>query len=88
VAGLAALNVEPYEDPSVQFVHRPGVAATTSAYALPIGDRTLCVYLTWDAATTAVELSAARDVVESIRAQPFGTGIRINFTLDAGWDVG
>ncbi|MBA2374494.1 MAG: hypothetical protein H0V74_09905, partial [Chloroflexi bacterium] len=61
---------------------------TTAAYALPIGDRTLCAYLTWDAATTPDELNAAREVLESIRGQPFGQdGIRINFTLPAGWDT-
>ena len=39
--------------------------------------------------TTPAELSAARDAVGSIRGQPFGEdGIRINFTLPAGWDVG
>ena len=34
----------------------PRGGQTTGAYALPIGDRTLCVYLTWDAATTQDEL--------------------------------
>jgi hypothetical protein len=89
VAGLDGLYVEPYEDPAVQFAPNPQGAATTGAYGLGIGDRTLCLYLTWDAATTPDELNAAREVLESIRGQPFGEdGIRIIFTLPAGWDTG
>lgn len=89
VAGLNGLYLEPYEDASLQFFGGPRDGTTTGAYALAIGDRTLCVYLTWDAATTPDELEAARQVVESIRAQPFAEdGIRINFTLPAGWDTG
>lgn len=87
VAGLDGLYLEPYDDPSVQFMDRGG--ETTGAYSMPIGDRTLCAYLTWDSATTPDELNAAREVLESIRGQPFGQdGIRINFTLPAGWDTG
>jgi hypothetical protein len=87
VAGLDGLYVEPYEPPRTFIGPRGG--ETTGAYALPIGDRTLCVYLTWDPATTPDELEAGRQVVESIRGQPFGpNGIRINFTLPAGWDTG
>jgi hypothetical protein len=95
VAGLETLYVEPYEAPDVLFVPR-GVE-TTGAYALPIGDRTLCVYLSWDPDTTPAELSAAREVVESIRGQPMESilgqpkgrdGIRIIYTLPAGWDTG
>jgi hypothetical protein len=88
VAGLDGLYVEPYEDPDVTFV-QTRASATTGAYALAIGDRTLCLYLTWDPDTTQDELEAARQVVESIRAQPFGPdGIRMNFTLPEGWDTG
>ncbi|HLC03113.1 MAG TPA: hypothetical protein VJK02_08765 [Anaerolineales bacterium] len=87
VAGLDGLYVEPYQDPGVLFVARGG--ERTGAYALPIGDRTLCVYLSWDPATTQVELDAALRVVESIRGQPFGPdGIRINFTITTLWDTG
>ena len=87
VAGLAGLYLEPYEDLDVQFVSVG--TGTTGAYALPIGARTLCVYITWDPSTTQDELNAVRAVVESLRGQPFGSdGIRINFTLNAGWDVG
>lgn len=89
VAGLDGLYLEPYDDPSVLFIFPPRGGETTGAYALPIGDRTLCAYLTWDPATTPDELNAAREVLESIRGQPFGQdGIRINFTLPAGWDTG
>jgi hypothetical protein len=89
VAGLEGLYVEPYEDPRVMFMPGPRGAETTGAYALAVGDRTLCVYLTWDPDSPQDEVEAARQVVESIRAQPFGqSGIRINFTLPAGWDTG
>jgi hypothetical protein len=88
VAGLDSLHVEPFERWSMTFLPPRG-GETTGAYALPIGDRTLCVYLTWDPATTEVELAAGRQIVESIRGQPYGEdGIRINFTLPAGWDTG
>lgn len=87
IAGFDGLYVEPYEDPSVQF-GRANDGSTTRAYALPIDDRTLCVYLTWDPTTTPDELDAARSVVESIRAQIHYDGIRINFTLPGGWDTG
>lgn len=89
VAGLDGLYLEPYDGPGVLFIAPPRGGETTAAYALPIGDRTLCAYLTWDAATTPDELNAAREVLESIRGQSFGEdGIRINFTLPAGWDTG
>ena len=89
VAGLEGLYLEPYDDPSVLFIIPPRGEETTGAYALQIGDRTLCAYLTWDAATTPDELNAGREVLESLRGQPFGQdGIRINFTLPAGWDTG
>ncbi|MEK6192493.1 MAG: hypothetical protein AABM41_09260 [Chloroflexota bacterium] len=89
VAGLDGWYVEPYDGPGVLFMTEREVGQTTGAYALPIGDRTLCVYLTWDQTTTADELDAAREVVESIRGQANGpSGIRIVFTLPAGWDIG
>jgi hypothetical protein len=87
VAGLDALVIEPYDSESMKPSFREG--ETTAAYALPIDDRTLCVYLRWDAATKPDELSAAREVVESIRGEPYREdGVRINFTLPAGWDTG
>ncbi len=89
VAGLEGTYVEPYEDPAVMFMPPPRGSAATGAYALAVGDRTLCVYLTWDLDTAQAELEAARQVVESLRAQPFGPdGVRINFTLPDGWDTG
>ena len=88
VAGLDGLYVEPYDDPSVQFGN-PRDSMTTGAYALPFGDRALCVYLSWDGMTTAEELDAARQVVESIRGRPVDEdAIQIRFTLPAGWDTG
>jgi hypothetical protein len=88
VAGLDGRYVEPFDGPGVLFMPAREDGQTTGAYALPIGDRTLCVYLTWDASTTMDELDAARQVVESIRGQAYGRGIRIIFTLPAGWDTG
>ena len=61
----------------------------TRAHALAVGDRTLCVFLTWHPTTTDDELEAAAQILESIRAEPIGIDrIRITFTLDEGWDVG
>ena len=89
VAGLGGWYVEPYDGPGVLFMPERDSGQTTGAYALPIDDRTLCVYLTWDATTTADELDAEREVVESIRGQASGpSGIRISFTLPEGWDTG
>ena len=89
-AGFHGLYVEAYEPPDERIVMftEQGLE-TTGAYALAIGDRTLCVYLSWDPTTTAAELAAARAVIESLRAEPVGaTSIRITFTLEAGWDTG
>ena len=89
VAGLDARYVEPYDGPGVLFMPERESGQTTGAYALAVGGRTLCVYLTWDPTTTTEELDAARGVVESIRGQAVGpSGIRIVFTLPEGWDVG
>lgn len=89
VAGLDGWYVERYDGPGVLFMPEREAGQATGAYALPIGDRTMCVYLTWDPTTTTDELDAARQVVESIRVQAYGEdGIRIVFTLPAGWDTG
>ena len=89
VAGLDGWYVEPFDGPGVLFMPEREDSQTTGAYALPIGDRTLCVYLTRDASTTMDELDAASQVVKSIRGQAFGpSGIRIVFTLPEGWDTG
>lgn len=87
IAGLNGLYLEPYEPP-VTF-GGPNGGETTGAYALPIGDQTLCVYLTWDPTTPPDQLEAGRKVVESIRGQSIGDyTIRITFTLPGGWDTG
>lgn len=89
VARLDGWYVEPYDGPGVLFMPQRDSGQVTGGYALPIGDRTLCVYLTWDPTTTTDELVAARRVLESIRGQAAGAdGIRIVFTLEEGWDTG
>ena len=87
VAGLDGVAVEPYMPP-VGFGN-PVDDAITRAYALAVGDRTLCVYLTWHAATTDAERAAAEAILDTIRAeQTPGGGLRVTFTLDEGWDTG
>jgi hypothetical protein len=88
VAGLDGWYVVPYDGPGVLFMPERDPGQTTEAYSLSIDGRTLCVYLTWDASTTPDELDAARQVVEAIRGQTYGSGIRIVFTLAEGWDTG
>jgi hypothetical protein len=89
VAGFDGWYVEPHpaDFPNTLSLHTWAEGdETTGAYALAIGDRTLCVYLSWDPTTTRAELDAARAVIESIRAQPISeNGIRIVFTA-LGWD--
>jgi hypothetical protein len=86
IAGYEALRSEPYSEPGLMLL---GTGNTISANSLNIDGRNLCVYLAWDAETTAAGLEALRDVLESIRGQAFDeTGIRIVFTLDANWDTG
>jgi hypothetical protein len=91
VAGFEGVYAEPYEPP-VTFVWRPDGGETTRAYALAVGDRTLCVYLTWHEATTEAERDALLQIVETIRAEHIKNGrldfVRVVFTLDEGWDVG
>ena len=41
------------------FMPPPRTNEISGAYALAIGDRTLCVYLTWDAYTTEDELESS-----------------------------
>jgi hypothetical protein len=87
VAGFDGVSVEPYEPP-VSF----GGAAegeTTRAFELVVGDRILCIYLTWNAATTDDELAVAERVMDTLRAVPIGEdGVRLVVTLEAGWDTG
>jgi hypothetical protein len=90
VAGFDAVYAEPYEPP-VTFTGPDG-DETTRAYALSVGDRTLCVYLTWHETTTDAERDALLQIVETIRAEHIKNGrqdfVRAIFTLDEGWDVG
>ena len=89
VAGVDALYLEGHTTNRSIMLPSPEGGETTAAYALPIDGRTLCVYLTWDPATTQDELNAARGVVESIRGEADGlNGVRIIFTLTGGWDTG
>lgn len=88
VAGLAGILVESYEEAAPN--GWSGRSDVTHAYALAVGDRTLCLYLMWDSQTTTDEESAAMTrILETIRAEPeWGGGVRIVFTLDEGWDTG
>jgi hypothetical protein len=91
VAGFEGKSVEPYEPP-VPFGTRGGGQdgdEITRAHALDIGDRTLCVFLTWHATTTVEELDAAEKILDTLRAEPVGEDqIRVTFTLEEGWDTG
>ena len=86
VAGFNGVFVERYEPP-VRFIDAGD--ETTRAYALAVGDRTLCVFLTWHPTTTDDELAAAVRILDSLRAEPIGEDrIRIVFTLEDVWDTG
>lgn len=86
VAGFDGVSVEPYEPP-VPFNNVGD--EITRAYALAVGDRTLCVYLTWHPATTDDELAAAVRILDTLRAEPIGENqVRIVFTLEDVWDTG
>jgi hypothetical protein len=86
VAGFDAEIVEPFKPP----VAFNGVGdEITRAYALAVGDRTLCVYVTWHLTTTEADRDAALHVVDTIRAVPmYKDWVRVNFTLGRGWDTG
>jgi hypothetical protein len=87
VAGLDGWSIEPYE-PVATFGREVG-DETTRAYALAVGDRTLCVFITWHATTTDDEREAAVRIPDTLRAEPIGEDrIRIVFTLENGWDTG
>jgi hypothetical protein len=89
IGGIDALGIEPYESEDVTFFTRLRGGEKTAAYALPVGKKTLCVYLTGDPTTTEEEWAAGRAIVDSIRAHPVDSnGIQINFTLPPGWDTG
>jgi hypothetical protein len=86
VAGLEGTVIDQYQ-PVMPF---NGVGdEITRAHALTVGDRTLCVFVTWHPTTSEDELRAALEIVDTIRAQPVGRqGIRITFRLPDGWDTG
>jgi hypothetical protein len=87
VAGYGAVYVEPYE-PAVSY-NDPSGDETSRAYKLDIAGRPLCIYVSWHATTTKAQVDSLLDVIESIRAQPIiSDGIRINFYLEEGWDIG
>ena len=89
IAGFDALHVEPYQDTDLPFLDSVSGENSISAYALVVDGRTLCVYTAWGDSSTPADLSALREVLETIRGHAWGEGgIRINFTLEAGWDTG
>ena len=86
VAGLDGVVVEPLTPP-VTF--GSSVDPTTRAYALAVGKRTLCVYVTWNARTTDAERATVLKILDTIQAQPLGaTFLRITFMLHDTWDTG
>ena len=90
IGGIDALLVEPFlpEIPR-RVLYTAMEVAGTAAYELTVADRTLCAFASWDAAATPDEVHAARAVIESVRAEPIGgTGIRVVFTTEGGWDTG
>ena len=87
VAGFDGVVVEPYEP--VKTFNPPKGDEVTRAYALAVQDRTLCVFVTWHSSTTEDELREAVEILDTIRAEPIGSnGVRMTFTLPAGWDTG
>lgn len=87
LAGHDGIAIEPYLPP-VGF--SSGLEdATTRAYELAVGDRTLCLWLTWHETTTDEELDEADRILDHLRVEPLGDGrIRVMFTLGPGWDTG
>ena len=87
LGGWDGYSVEPYL-PVVGFGRLQG-DETTRGYQLAVGDRTLCVWLTWHATTTVEELDAAMRILDTLRVEPVGDSrIQVLFTLGAGWDTG
>ena len=87
VAGFPGVAVEPYLPPAA-FGGNDG-DETTRAHQLAIGDRFLCVFVTWHATTTPIEVDTTLRILETIRAQPSGpNAVRITFMLQHGWDTG
>jgi hypothetical protein len=87
LAGFDGKAIEPYQPP-VTFGSLSG-DETTRAYELAVGDRTLCLWLTWHATTTDDDLDALMRILDTLRVEPLGDSrIRLRFTLEAGWDTG
>ena len=87
VAGLEGVVVEPYLPIASFGGAEPSMV--TRAYALAVGARTICLYLTWNSATTPEELTSAEGILVTLRAEPIGESrIRLVFRLEAGWDTG
>jgi hypothetical protein len=88
IGGRRFTYVEPYvqmDGRQVMFFERG--EETTGAWAIAVGDRLLCVYLSRDPTTTRDELEGAWELVYSIQAEPMGDGgVRMTFTLPDGWD--
>jgi hypothetical protein len=86
IGDLHGLAIEPYE-PAFAFSNHGD--EVTRAYALDVGDTTLCIFLTWHPTTTAEEIASAEATVQSLRAEPYGDGgVRIVFELFDRWDTG
>jgi hypothetical protein len=86
VAGFDGVVVEPYMPP-MQFSQIGD--EITRAYALSVGGRILCLYITWHPTTSDAERQKAEQIVDGLRAQRISEDvIRINITLVDGWDTG
>jgi hypothetical protein len=85
IAGMDGVSIEPYQPP-ITFSQIGD--EITRGHALSVGERTLCVFLTWHPSTTDGEMATAAEILESIRAEPIGERVRITLTLPEGWDTG
>ena len=85
IAGMDGVSIEPYQPP-ITFINSGD--EITRGHTLSVGERTLCVFLTWHPDTTDGELATAAEILESIRAEPIGERVRITLTLPDGWDTG
>lgn len=86
VAGLEGVVVDPFP---VAVTFGSVTNATTRAYALAVGVRTLCIYVTFNERTTATERARTLAILDTIRAVPRGqSAIYITFELRDIWDTG
>ncbi len=83
LAGWDGKSIEPYLPP---IGYGGGLEdATTRAYELAVGDRTVCLWLTWHATTTDEELDEAMRILDTLRVEPIGDSrIRIRIHV-GGW---